>query len=70
MGLRGAALRVWWSKRERDVMYDWDKHPPDGHLLHYHLDPLLKELDRRGFDLTTVSFSIKRKPEKTDAEVP
>lgn len=57
------ALRVWWSKREGDVMYDWDRHPPDGHLMHNHMSPLLAELDRRGFDLTTVRFSIRRKLE-------
>lgn len=58
-----SALRVWWSKREGDVMYDYDRHAPDGHLMHHHMGPLLEELDRRGFDLTTVRFTIRRKPE-------
>lgn len=57
------ALRAWWSKREGDVMYQWDRRPVDGRLMHSHLSPLLEELDRRGFDLTTVRFSIRRKPE-------
>ena len=57
------ALRVWWSKRERDVMYDYDRSVADGHLMHNHMGPLLTELDRRGFDLATVRFTIRRKPE-------
>ncbi len=57
------ALRVWWSKREKDVMYEHDRHAPDGHLMHHHMTPLLEELDRRGFDLSTVRFTIRRKKE-------
>jgi hypothetical protein len=54
-------LRSYWSKRERDTIFWYDKHKPDGHLLHHHLSPLLDELDRRGFDVTTARFQIRRK---------
>lgn len=74
------ALRAYWSKRERDVMYWHDRFPPDGHLMHqafsnkqfggsYPADRVppeqrtsfLEELERRGYDLTTLRFSIRRK---------
>ncbi len=65
---RGGALKVWWSKRERDIMYDWDKHPSDGHLLDNFFcytqglggKTFVQELEDRGFDITTLRFTIER----------
>jgi hypothetical protein len=67
-------LRARWSKRERDILYSYPRHGSEGALLHYHfgvLQPaafpaaripegktLLQELEERGFDLTTLRFSI------------
>ena len=64
-----AALRVRWSKRERDLMFAWDKHPPDGHLLYGAFcraavdgeRSLVEDLEARGYDLTTLRFQIRRK---------
>ena len=47
-----------WNKKERDILY-WSPRKPDGHLAHSHLSPLFEELERRGYDLTTLRFSIK-----------
>lgn len=68
-GRKPAALLVRWSKRERDLLFAWDKHPPDGHLMHYAFNvvpvhggrSLAQELDERGYDLTTLRFQIRRK---------
>lgn len=64
---RKPALRASWGKREQDIVYHYDS-KPNGHLLHWALsgggsEPinLLKELDRRGYDITTLRFSICRK---------
>lgn len=73
---RSKGLRAFWSKRERDVLYEYCN-KPDGHLLHdffsYAKVPtsdnegnpisvtMLEELERRGYDLTTLRFSIKKK---------
>lgn len=73
---RSKGLRVYWGKRAKDVMFEYCN-KPDGHLLHdffsYATVPssdadgnpinvtLLKELERRGYDLTTLKFSIKKK---------
>lgn len=85
-------LRIRWSKRENDVVYQYPGRKADGHLLHHyiasprprvggavdgvHFDPsLLEELEKRGYDLTTLSFSIKKKkssdlPTSTPAKEP
>lgn len=62
------ALRVRWSKRERDLLFLWDKYPPDGHLLYGAFcvgtdgeRSFAKELEARGYDLTTLRFQIRRK---------
>lgn len=60
---RDRGLRVRWSKRERDLVFWHDRHKPDVHLLHVHLSPLAAELDKRGFDIRTLKFSIGRKAE-------
>lgn len=64
-------LRIRWSKREHDLMFHHDRHRPDGHLMNYFFCFLksgqertfVEELEARGFDLTTLKFSILRKPE-------
>lgn len=65
-----ADLRVRWSRRERSLLFSWDKYPPDGHLLHYVFNvadahcgrSLAQELEARGYDLTTLRFQIRRRP--------
>ncbi len=62
-------LRIYWSKREKDIMYYHPKWGVDGRLLHHYFDhikyntgggetTLTKELERRGFDIKTLRFSI------------
>jgi len=63
-------LRAYWSKKENDLVY-WSPRKADGHLLHgvlYYKStlptleiPLLEELEKRGYDLTTIRFSIQLK---------
>lgn len=68
-------LRAYWSKKENDVMYYYPKCGVDGSLLHHFFSyvtndfgdgqkTFLDELDRRGFDLTTLKFSIAYKEER------
>lgn len=62
-------LSVKWSKMERDLVFAHDRHSWDGQLLYSALccrpiadsAGLVQELDKRGFDVTTLRFSIKRK---------
>lgn len=64
-----ADLRVRWSRRERDLMFAYEQHPPDGHLMYgaFCVTPvhggrsLADELDARGYDLTTLRFQIRKK---------
>lgn len=59
-----------WSKRERDLLIHYPS-KPDGHLLHVRLNSprfdgekkLPSFVQERGYDLTTLRFSIKRKAE-------
>lgn len=62
-------LRVYWSKKEQDVMYWHPKRVVDSRLLHHYFchvkydtgggeTTLVEELERRGFDITTLRFSI------------
>ena len=66
-------IRLRWSKKEQDVEVAWDAQangkPNAGMVLtHFTWTPTLheltfvKELERRGYDLTTLRFSIERKP--------
>lgn len=63
------ALVAWWNKRERDLSIAWDRFPPDGHMLFGVLDFIAgpsgktfrQELEDRGYDITTLRFSIERK---------
>lgn len=71
MAARPGELKARWSARERDVVMEWgaagaDK--SDGSWLNswlsYHKGfdgTMLKELEARGYDLTTLRFSIRRK---------
>jgi hypothetical protein len=61
------SLTVRWSRRERALLYDG--HKPTGGLLAYYFEhvenydkrTLSAELEARGYDLTTLRFSIRRK---------
>jgi len=61
-------LRVYWSKRENDVMFYHPKRSVDGRLLNHYFSyvkydtgggetTLIEELERRGFDISTFRFS-------------
>lgn len=58
-------LTARWSKRENDILFHYPS-SPDGHLLcgalaGFGVKDLHKELERRGYDLTTLRFSIAKK---------
>lgn len=70
------SLRAHWSKKEKDIVFSWPDGPhtkPDGHLLYgrFSIGPFnydgkldtafLTELENRGYDLTTLRFSICKK---------
>jgi hypothetical protein len=60
-GWRNLPLKANWSKRERDVMIHYPR-SPDGHWLAGVFDKsFVDELDRRGYDVTTLRFSVKSK---------
>ena len=62
-----AELRVYWSRKERALVYDGTK--PTGGLLAtffeqvelYEKRTLAQELEARGYDLTTLRFQIRKK---------
>lgn len=57
----GRPLRAYWSKREHDLMIDYPT-SPDGWFLHGILSKeFTEELKSRGYDITTLRFSIKQK---------
>ena len=59
----GRPIRVYWSKREKDWMID-SASRPSGHFMSELLrkiQPELKDLDDRGYDLTTLRISVKQK---------
>lgn len=68
-------LSVKWNKKDNDHMINYPR-SCDGHLIHDYLfteqfnsplrsgemkPSLVKELEKRGYDLTTLKFQIKRK---------
>lgn len=67
-------LKARWSKKENDVLFFYPS-KPDGHYLYAALScdrfdydgrsqpSILKELEARGYDLTTLQFSICKKDE-------
>jgi hypothetical protein len=73
---RETTLWADWSKRQQDVVFHWPDAKADGRLLYAYLacerrefdgtwgPSLLKELEARGYDLTTLRFSIKKKVAK------
>lgn len=59
---QATTLAADWSKREKDVRF-WFSNRPDGHYLYGILNAeVTKELQRRGYDLTTLRFSIRKDP--------
>lgn len=68
---RETTLSANWSRREKDVMYHFPS-SPDGHWLHSwfrwaRLDDktvtsFLDQLKERGYDVTTLRFSVKKDP--------
>ncbi len=66
-------LKARWSKKERDVVFEFQDSSSNGSLLHSYLsgygnkDPqgnaikLWDELERRGYDKTTLRFTISKK---------
>lgn len=65
-------LSAYWSKGERDLMFNWPSTSSDGHLLHVFFDVLTfpnvgpktlrQALEDRGYDITTLRFSIMKDP--------
>jgi hypothetical protein len=73
MGKSDDQLRAYYSKREQDLMFHHPAGPQtgaDGHMLYGAICydkligglPLAKELERRGYDLKTLKFSIEKDP--------
>lgn len=66
-------LYVRWSKREKDLLYNYPRKSDAGILINYFeqlessatcdgkVRNMRQELEARGYDLTTLKFSIKRK---------
>ena len=64
-------LIVRWSKKERDILFDYGgggAGSSDGHWMHSWLtwhkgfdDTFLNELENRGFDIKTLRITMKRK---------
>lgn len=63
-------LKCYWSKKENDLLFDWGDgaSKTDGHWLyswmtfHKGFDcEFIKELESRGYDLTTLKISVKKK---------
>ena len=65
----GARLRAAWDRRRGDLVYRWDAGAADAHLLSAFLchlkwpddRTLLEELAARGYDLTTLRLSVRKK---------
>lgn len=60
-------IRLYWGKRENDLMVAWDPNSCRAtarYLMGVISQDVLKELDKRGFDVTTIRFQIRKK--KTD----
>jgi hypothetical protein len=54
-------LHAKWSRAEDDLILHWpggSQTKCDGGYLAYTLEPILEELERRGYDKTTIRFSI------------
>jgi len=69
-------LAVRWRRNPEglgpDFVFYYPTNPSDGHLLHSVFDcsdihngnTLIEELDRRGYDLSTLQFTIRKKSSK------
>ena len=71
-------LRIYWSKKENDIMYYFPlgvQTSADSHWLYYHIGrtvfkdsrgedvpAFLDELVRRGYDIKTIKFSVEKDP--------
>lgn len=72
MEKRYQKLRGRWSAKEKDWLFSFPR-KPDGHLLsgffsgYANMPELLKELEARGYDLTTLKFEIRLKDEEIAA---
>jgi hypothetical protein len=62
-------LRVFWSKRDQDLMFQWEgTQSRDGHLFHQWLNhtrgfdgkTLVEELKERGYDIGTLRITVKK----------
>jgi len=54
-------LWVNWSKKENDIMIHFPR-KRDGHYISLLINnDFIKEMESRGYDITTIKFSIKRK---------
>lgn len=54
-------LWVNWSKKENDIMIHFPR-KRDGHYISLLFNnDFIKEMESRGYDITTIKFSIKRK---------
>lgn len=51
-------LVTFWSKRERDFMTRWPRYKADAFLMHGIIRDLVPELEKRGYDTTTLRFSV------------
>lgn len=57
-------VRVKWSKRERDLVVSWDAESSGAnprYIVGLFTREVMEELDRRGYDTTTLKFSIRKK---------
>ena len=60
-------LTVRWDKRQNDLVYGWPTNAADGALMNLYFnrsgfDPAItRELEARGYDITTLQFRIKKK---------
>lgn len=73
MRAKPGELKAYWNSRESDVDFAWGGEgatKPDGGMLCHALceqkglydRTLVQELEHRGFDISTLRFSIRRKP--------
>ena len=71
MSAKPGELKANWSKREKDIMFSWGAEGADkcdGNWLNNWLtwhkgfdNTFLKELESRGYDITSLKISVKRK---------
>lgn len=60
-------VRVKYSKREHDLVVDWDSETSKanpGYIIGIFTNEIVQELERRGYDTTTLRFSIRKKKQE------